>query len=171
MNAHVDELIDEALAPDERSAVVTALLESLDGEDEAIVAKAWADEIDKRRADLRSGVARAVPWSEARAQLTRCDGISVVIALTAESDIRDAFGWYSVRNVRAAHNFRAEVFSAIERIALGPLIRAADETGTRKRILQRFPYTVMYEVNQRTVTILAVAHQRRQPGYWRKTKI
>ena len=61
MNAHVDELIDEALAPDERSAVVTALLESLDGEDEAIVAKAWADEIDKRRADLRSGVARAVP--------------------------------------------------------------------------------------------------------------
>ena len=71
MSTHVDELIDEALAlaPDERSAVVTALLESLDGEDETIVAKAWAEEVGKRRAELRSGAVCAVPWSEARARL------------------------------------------------------------------------------------------------------
>ena len=71
MNTHVDELIDEALALTlvERSAVLTALLESLDGEDEAIVAKAWADEIGKRRAELRAGAVRAVPWNEARARL------------------------------------------------------------------------------------------------------
>lgn len=71
MSTHVDELIDEALAlaPEERSAVVTALLERLDGEDEAIVAKAWAEEVGKRRAELRSGAVRVVPWSEARARL------------------------------------------------------------------------------------------------------
>ena len=71
MNTRVDELIDEALAltPDERSAVLTALLESLDGEDEAIVAKAWAGEIGMRRAELRAGAVRAVPWIEARARL------------------------------------------------------------------------------------------------------
>ena len=71
MSTHVDELIDEALAlaPEERSAVVTALLESLDGEDEGAVVKAWADEVGKRRAELRSGAVRAGPWSEARARL------------------------------------------------------------------------------------------------------
>lgn len=71
MSTHVDELIDEALAlaPDERSAVVTALLESLDGEDEGVVAEAWADEVGKRRAELHSGAVRAVPWREAQARL------------------------------------------------------------------------------------------------------
>jgi putative addiction module component (TIGR02574 family) len=71
MNARVDHLIDEALqlAPDERSAVVVALLDSLDGEDEATVAKAWADEIRQRRDALRSGAAEALPWAEARARL------------------------------------------------------------------------------------------------------
>ena len=77
MNARVDHLIDEALAlaPDERSAVVVALLDSLDGEDEVTIAKAWADEIRQRRDALRSGAARAVSWAEARARLNAlCHG-------------------------------------------------------------------------------------------------
>ena len=72
MNARVDHLIDEALALDasERSAVVIALLDSLDGDDEASVAKAWLDEIRQRKHDLRSGAAQAVPWGEARDRLS-----------------------------------------------------------------------------------------------------
>lgn len=72
MSARIDHLIDEALAlaPDERSAIVVALLDSLDGEPEAIVAKAWADEICRRRSELRAGTVQAVPWSEARARLS-----------------------------------------------------------------------------------------------------
>jgi putative addiction module component (TIGR02574 family) len=71
MNARVDHLLDEALAlePDERSALVAALLDSLDGEDEATVTKAWADEIRRRKDELRSGASSAVPWAEARARL------------------------------------------------------------------------------------------------------
>ena len=73
MNARVDHLIDEALqlAPDERSAMVVALLDSLDNGDEAGVAKAWAEEIRQRKADLRSGAAASVPWwPEAKARLS-----------------------------------------------------------------------------------------------------
>ena len=72
MNARVDHLIDEALAlaPDERSAVVLALLDSLDGEDEATVTKAWADEIRQRKSELRSGATPAVPWDQAKARLS-----------------------------------------------------------------------------------------------------
>lgn len=71
MNARVDHLIDEALAraPDERSAVVFALLDSLDGEDEGTVGAAWVEEIRLRKSELRSGAARAVPWQEAKARL------------------------------------------------------------------------------------------------------
>jgi putative addiction module component (TIGR02574 family) len=72
MNARVDHLIDEALqlSPDERSAVAVALLDSLDGDDEASVAKAWADEIRRRKAALRSGAETSSPWPEAKARLS-----------------------------------------------------------------------------------------------------
>jgi putative addiction module component (TIGR02574 family) len=72
MNARVDHLIDQALAlaPDERSAVVLTLIDSLDGEDEAAVAAAWAEELRQRRRELRDGNAQPVPWAEARARLT-----------------------------------------------------------------------------------------------------
>jgi putative addiction module component (TIGR02574 family) len=72
MNARLDHVIEEALdlTPDERSAVVLALLDSLEGEDEPTVEKAWADEIRRRQADLRSGAAQAIPWSEAKARLS-----------------------------------------------------------------------------------------------------
>lgn len=71
MNAHLDHVIDEALAlvPQERSALVLALLDSLDGDDEASAASAWLDEIRRRKDDLRSGATKAVPWAEARARL------------------------------------------------------------------------------------------------------
>lgn len=72
MNARVDHLLDEALAlkPDERSALAVALLDSVDGEDELSVAKAWADEVRQRKSELHSGVTVAIPWAEARARLT-----------------------------------------------------------------------------------------------------
>jgi putative addiction module component (TIGR02574 family) len=72
MNARVDHLIDEALAlpAEERSAVALALLDSLGGEDEAAVSQAWAEEVQRRRQELRSGAARAVPWEEAKARLS-----------------------------------------------------------------------------------------------------
>ena len=72
MNARVAHLIDEALQldPEERSAMVLALLESLDDGDAASAATAWADEIRRRKADLRAGAAVASPWPEARARLS-----------------------------------------------------------------------------------------------------
>jgi putative addiction module component (TIGR02574 family) len=71
VNARVDHLLDEALTlePDERSALAIALLDSVAGEEEAAVAKAWADEIRQRKNELSSGLATAIPWSQARARL------------------------------------------------------------------------------------------------------
>jgi len=94
----------------------------------------------------------------------------VELAPAAEGDIGDAFLWYRERNALAADAFRAEVFDAIDRIAEAPLSRTTDEEGNRKRVLRRFPYSVFYKVLGSTVTILAVAHHRRRPNYWRSSK-
>ena len=72
MNARVNLLLDEALQlpPEERTAMVLALLDSLDVDDEVTAVRAWADEIRRRKADLKSGAATAIPWSEAQARLS-----------------------------------------------------------------------------------------------------
>jgi len=71
MNARVDHLLDEALGlpTDERSALVVALLDSLEGSDDATVSEAWRAELTRRRAELRAGQIRAVPWADAKARL------------------------------------------------------------------------------------------------------
>jgi putative addiction module component (TIGR02574 family) len=72
MHTRVDQLIDKALmlAPEERSAVVLALLHSLEGDDQTAVNAAWAEEIRRRKEQLRSGMADAAPWEEAKARLS-----------------------------------------------------------------------------------------------------
>ena len=97
-------------------------------------------------------------------------GFSVVLAPTAEQDIADAFLWYRERNALAADGFRAEVFDVVDHIGNHPLNRPADDEGNRHRVLKRFPYSVFYEVLGSTVMILAIAHHRRKPSYWRMTR-
>ena len=72
MNARVGHLLDEALGlpADERSALVVALLDSLEGVDDAGVSEAWRAEVKRRRSELRAGLVRAVPWTEAKARLS-----------------------------------------------------------------------------------------------------
>jgi putative addiction module component (TIGR02574 family) len=72
MNARVDHLLEEALGlpAEERSALVVALLDSLDGADDPAVSDAWRAEVRRRRAELRAGATRAVPWAEAKARLS-----------------------------------------------------------------------------------------------------
>jgi plasmid stabilization system protein ParE len=69
----------------------------------------------------------------------------VEIAPAAERDIREAFLWYADRSQLIADAFRTEVFDAIERLGTGPLGKAADTLGNRRRVLHRFPYAVVYE--------------------------
>ena len=72
MNARTHHLIDEALAlePGERSALYIALRDSLDGDDETTTRKAWADEIQRRKAELHSGASQGLAWAEVRARLS-----------------------------------------------------------------------------------------------------
>ncbi len=39
--------------------------------------------------------------------------------------------------------------------------------GTRRFVMQRFPFSVVYLDDPDLVTIIAVAHSKRKPGYWK----
>ena len=75
--------------------------------------------------------------------------------------------WYAERSQTAAAAFADEIDSAIAEITRLPLAWPAYNHNTRRFLLRRFPYSVVYRVSESTTMIVAVAHGHRRPGYWR----
>jgi len=92
----------------------------------------------------------------------------VFVLPEVEAEIAAAFSWYLERNPQAADAFRTEVFDAIDSLSEAPTKWKVTEDGARRRVLRHFPYTVFFDVEDQSVFVLAVAHQRRVPGYWRE---
>ena len=49
---------------------------------------------------------------------------------------------------------------------LGPVWRGT----TRRFLLRRFPYSIIYQVKPEEIRVIALAHQSRRPEYWRGRK-
>jgi plasmid stabilization system protein ParE len=80
-----------------------------------------------------------------------------------------AFDWYLERSPDAALKFDAEVDRALAQIIRAPQRWAAGPYSTRRFLLRRFPFTLIYrEQSWGNIQILAVAHTSRKPGYWKQ---
>ena len=68
---------------------------------------------------------------------------------------------------KVASDFDAELRRCIELVLHSPEIAPRfGGRGARGKLLRRFPYTLVYAVQQDRIYVLAVAHQNRRPGYW-----
>ena len=86
----------------------------------------------------------------------------------AEDEVTTAYLWYSSRSVKAGPRFLQALDLAVEQIGDRPESFPAYIAGTRKCILHKFPYLVVYRVDAEIVYVVAVAHGHQNPGYWRK---
>lgn len=84
----------------------------------------------------------------------------------AIAEARAAREWYQARNVEVAEAFMAELDLAIERIEEAPRRWPPYLANTRRYLLRRFPFSVVFREANERVEVLAVAHARRRPGYW-----
>lgn len=85
----------------------------------------------------------------------------------AEEEFNAAFEWYRIRSERAAGRFLDEVAHAIERIQDAPQQFPQISSIARRAMLHRFPFAVVFRETGEELHILAVAHARRRPFYWR----
>ena len=85
----------------------------------------------------------------------------------AVAEARGAARWYRERNPDAAEAFLTEFDRALRRIAEAPERWPVVEAGWRRFVLRRFPFSIVYRVQSGQVEVLALAHGRRRPGYWR----
>ena len=85
----------------------------------------------------------------------------------AADEAQAAERWYRERNETASGRFQRELDVAIERISERPEAGSPYLSNTRRVLLRRFPFFLVYRVRGEQVQIVAVAHARRRPGYWR----
>ena len=98
------------------------------------------------------------------------DRETFVIHPAAQKEAEEAARWYRERSARAAAEFVEELNRAIDDIRSAPQRWRAGIHGTRKFLLRRFPFALVYRELPSAIQLLAVAHGHRRPGYW-KTRL
>lgn len=86
----------------------------------------------------------------------------------AETELGDAAVYYATRvSTMIALAFLAEYERVRDLLIENQQRGSHAEDGLRVYHFDRFPYTVVYEVDEANgPQIFAVAHQSREPGYW-----
>lgn len=84
----------------------------------------------------------------------------------AAREVEDAQAWYEERSVFAAAAFLRELSVTIQKIRSAPQRYPPAEGGTRRILVEHFPFSIYYRTTMGHMTVVAVAHHKRRPGYW-----
>jgi hypothetical protein len=84
----------------------------------------------------------------------------------AKLELDDAVNYYNRERPGLGYEFLWEVFFAIDRIKQFPQAWPAFHRETRRCLIRRFPYGIIYLHENDLVLVFAVAHLHREPGYW-----
>ena len=86
---------------------------------------------------------------------------------SAREELNEAAAFYEASVPGLGEALLDDVERAIETVLRMSEIGAPMGRGFRKAILRRFPFTIVYAQRDEEIVIVAIAHQRRRPGYWR----
>ena len=82
----------------------------------------------------------------------------------AAEEAESAYDWYAARDLAAAQGFREELRHAVSQ---NPRTWPRHGRSTRRYVFPLYPFSLVYRMRDDDVEVLAVAHGRRRPGYWR----
>lgn len=91
------------------------------------------------------------------------------ISEPASAEFTDAVRWYEKRRPGLGAEFFDAVVATIDLVEHRPGIGTASypDPKTRRMLVSRFPYQVVYRFDQSEVVVVAVSHLKRRPGYWK----
>ena len=93
--------------------------------------------------------------------------LAVEIHPEAVLEAQAAREWYETKSPEAAAAFMVELDIGIDSIRVASELYAPYLYGTRRYLMRRFPYLIVYRTTSTAIQVVAVAHGRRRPGYWK----
>ena len=87
----------------------------------------------------------------------------------ASEELIDAVRWYEARRPGLGGEFLDAVAEMLTLIEARPEIGSPSrhDPRTRRVLVPSFPYQVAYRLTATEIVIVAVAHLKRRPGYWK----
>jgi len=90
------------------------------------------------------------------------------VSADAERELVEAALFYAGKaNAELGLALVAEFERALNLLCERPRLGAVWRVSTRRFALRRFPFSIIYQLKDDQVRVIALAHQRRRPGYWR----
>ncbi|MCH7398347.1 type II toxin-antitoxin system RelE/ParE family toxin [Belliella sp. DSM 107340] len=86
----------------------------------------------------------------------------------AKVELDESYAYYESQQFGLGEVFLKEVMLTINRIKENPSAWSNISKRTRRCLLNKFPYGVIYQIRDEEILVLAIAHLQRKPGYWNK---
>ncbi|MCK9304108.1 MAG: type II toxin-antitoxin system RelE/ParE family toxin [Bacteroidales bacterium] len=94
--------------------------------------------------------------------------IDVTILDESEEELWEAVAYYENKAQGLGLNLNVEIQRSIQVIAEYPERWYLRVDGTRRCLVHRFPYLIVYIYQNNHIWILAIAHCKRRSAYWSK---
>jgi plasmid stabilization system protein ParE len=94
----------------------------------------------------------------------------VVFHPEAEAELIAAARFYETHRIGLGLDFISEIRRAADVLVANPRRGHRFSKRLRRLLIRRFPYGLVYREEPDTTFIVAVAHLRRRPGYWRQRR-
>jgi plasmid stabilization system protein ParE len=94
----------------------------------------------------------------------------LIIRPEAEDDLKEAYSWYEDKRTGLGRDFLLQVDAGLNFIARNPTIYTIEYKETRKHLIKRFPYKIIYLVEKDQIKVLAVIHGSRRPALIKKRR-
>ena len=88
----------------------------------------------------------------------------------AEWEMLQAARYYESQVINLGYDFLSEIHRAVKSIEDNPEAAPKIKGSIRRRIIRRFPYAILYQIDPTEIVILAIMHQHRDPDYWHGRK-
>lgn len=92
--------------------------------------------------------------------------LPLALAPEAEDDLHGAAAWYDTQQPGLGDGFLRSVEASFARIRRFPRSFPADEHRIQSALLRRFPYAVLFRVQEKRIEVIAVWHGHRDPEGW-----
>lgn len=92
--------------------------------------------------------------------------MNVRLLSLADQEVADSVQWYEQQSQGLGRVFLDEFDRVLRLVRAYPLIATQIEPDIRRFLFSRFPYSLIYGIDQETLVVIAVAHQHRNPRYW-----
>ena len=85
----------------------------------------------------------------------------------AKQELKQNISFYESKYKGLGQDFYSEVKSSIQLISSFPELCPERNDETRRYLLNRFPYIIVYLIYNDIIWIVSIAHCKRKPDYWK----